>query len=48
MTEYCNPMNCPAYATGFCEYDFGTGEIMPHDSEQCPLIKDKEKMGVMY
>lgn len=34
----CNPLDCPAYASGYCEYDFATGMVMPMD-DQCPLLE---------
>ena len=39
MTNPCNPLVCPGYAAGYCEYDFATGQIFPMD-EKCPLIKE--------
>ena len=41
MSEYCNPMKCTAYASGWCEYDFATGRIMPMDPN-CPLLKEEK------
>lgn len=41
MTDPCNPITCPLYATGYCEYDFATGQIMPMDPN-CPLLKEDE------
>jgi len=41
MTNPCNPLSCPLYASGYCEYDFATGQIMPMDSDNCPLIKEE-------
>lgn len=29
--------SCPEYRTGYCEYDFATGWLMPHDPEKCPM-----------
>lgn len=43
MPNPCNPLSCPAYASGYCEYDFATGQIMPMDEENCPLMKKEEK-----
>lgn len=43
LTEYCNPLKCESYAKGWCEYDFATGQIMPIDDENCPLMKKEEK-----
>ena len=42
MPNPCNPLSCSAYASGFCEYDFATGQIMPMDEENCPLMKKEE------
>lgn len=33
----CNPLNCSEYSNGWCEYDFATGWLMPHDPEKCPM-----------
>lgn len=41
MPNPCNPRDCPLYASGWCEYDFATGQIMPMDEENCPLMEDK-------
>lgn len=43
MSESCNPMKCPAYASGWCEYDFATGRIMPMDETQCSLMKEEHE-----
>lgn len=43
LNNPCNPLTCQAYATGYCEYDFATGQIMPMDEENCPLLKKEEK-----
>lgn len=43
IDDPCNPLDCPAYATGHCEYDFATGKIMPMDEDNCPLMKKEEK-----
>lgn len=39
MHNPCNPRDCPFYASGYCEYDFATGQIMPMDEEHCPLLQ---------
>ena len=39
MTNPCNPLDCPAYASGYCEYDFATGMVMPM-GDQCPLLRE--------
>lgn len=31
---------CPAYSTGWCEYDFAIGQIMPHDPDACLITKE--------
>ena len=43
MHNPCNPLECKAYALGYCEYDFATGQIMPMDEDNCPLMKKEEK-----
>lgn len=43
MPEPCNPLECKSYALGYCEYDFATGQIMPTDEENCPLIKSQKE-----
>lgn len=42
MDNPCNPLDCKAYAQGWCEYDFATGQIMPMAPENCPLIKQNK------
>lgn len=42
VSEYCNPMKCQAYASGYCEYDFATGQIMPM-IDGCPLMIAESK-----
>lgn len=42
MTEYCNPLKCQAYASGYCEYDFVTGQVMPM-TDGCPLLKEEQQ-----
>ena len=42
ISNPCNPLYCPAYASGYCEYDFATGQIMPMDPN-CPLLKEDER-----
>lgn len=39
MSNPCNPLDCPSYASGYCEYDFATGMVMPMD-DHCPLLKE--------
>lgn len=38
----CNPLDCKSYALGYCEYDFATGQIMPMDPKNCPLINQNK------
>ena len=39
MTEYCNPMECEAYASGWCEYDAIMDELYPMSPDVCPLMQ---------
>lgn len=41
MTNNCNPIDCPAYASDWCEYDFATDQTIPVDPN-CPLLKEDE------
>lgn len=38
MSEYCNPMCCEAYASGWCEYDAIADEFYPVNPDICPLM----------
>lgn len=38
----CDPLHCPIYADGWCEYDFATGWLMPHDPEKCPMNEKED------
>lgn len=42
MSEYCNPQKCPAYATGWCEYDAFEDRIYPVEPDSCPLMKEEQ------
>ena len=35
----CNPLQCPAYADGWCEYDFALDRLMPINPDKCPELK---------
>lgn len=39
MINPCNPINCPNYSDGWCEWDFATNTIFPASSN-CPLLKE--------
>ena len=43
MSEYCNPMKCPAYASGWCEYDAIEDKFYPMEPHICPLLKEEEE-----
>lgn len=43
MTTNCNPITCPAYASGWCEYDAIAGELYPMDPEQCLILKEENE-----
>ena len=42
MFGYCNPINCPAYALGWCEYDVFEDRIYPVEPNICPLMKEEQ------
>lgn len=35
----CNPLQCPVYSAGWCEYDFAFGVLMPINPDICPELK---------
>lgn len=43
LTEYCNPLKCKIYGDGWCEYDFATDCLVPHNPNNCPLINKEKK-----
>lgn len=43
MINPCNPLQCPVYSDGWCEYDFATGQIMPNDPDNCPITKEEQQ-----
>lgn len=38
---------CLIYGMGWCEYDFQTDQLMPHDPENCPALIEEDKQGGM-
>lgn len=40
MCEYCNPLMCSAYASGWCEYNMFEDRVYPMEPSICPLLKE--------
>lgn len=41
--KQCNPLTCPAYASGWCEYDPITDTIYPCDGGECQEKSSEEE-----
>lgn len=38
----CNPLQCPVYSEGWCEYDFASDRLLPVDPDICPELKKED------